>query len=214
MIYLYVKTHRITGLKYLGKTKRDPMKYKGSGIWWTNHLNKYGNNVSTEILLETDDHAEIKRMGIYYSELWNIVKSKEWANLKPEEGDGGNMGPEGLRKRSAKMMGHPNWLITHTDESKDKMSKTKKEMLSKLSTEEQAARIKNSCSSPDSWTKERCDKISNALTGKPKTEAHRQKIGISARNRSPEQKLSCGDANRGKTWKLVDGKRVWLPKEN
>ena len=26
--------------------------------------------------------------------------------------------------------------------------------------------------------------------------------------------LKCGDANRGKSWKLVNGKRVWFTKEN
>lgn len=28
-IYLYVKTHRKTGLKYFGKTVKDPLTYKG-----------------------------------------------------------------------------------------------------------------------------------------------------------------------------------------
>ena len=41
MIYLYIKTHNVTGLKYLGKTTQDPYKYKGSGKRWTNHINKH-----------------------------------------------------------------------------------------------------------------------------------------------------------------------------
>ena len=33
--YLYVKQHNKTGLKYFGKTtKKDPLKYKGSGLYW------------------------------------------------------------------------------------------------------------------------------------------------------------------------------------
>jgi len=48
--YLYIKTHNITGLKYLGYTKRkDPYKYKGSGDYWTKHINKHGYDVTTEI---------------------------------------------------------------------------------------------------------------------------------------------------------------------
>jgi hypothetical protein len=40
-IYLYVKTHNNTGMKYLGKTtKPDPHKYPGSGKRWTRHLKK------------------------------------------------------------------------------------------------------------------------------------------------------------------------------
>lgn len=87
--YLYVKTHNKTGLKYLGQTSSDPYKYKGSGKRWLNHLKKHGNDISTEILLETTDKSLIKEKGIEYSNLNNIVESREWANLKIEEGDGG-----------------------------------------------------------------------------------------------------------------------------
>ena len=49
--YLYIKTHKITGLKYFGKTTRtDPYTYKGSGVRWMNHIRKHGYDISTEIL--------------------------------------------------------------------------------------------------------------------------------------------------------------------
>ncbi len=52
-IYLYVKTHNVTGLKYLGKTSRtNPHEYQGSGIYWRSHLKKHGKDCSTEILKE------------------------------------------------------------------------------------------------------------------------------------------------------------------
>jgi hypothetical protein len=90
MIYLYVKTHRQTGLKYLGKTSSaDPFKYKGSGFVWTRHLKKHGYDVDTEILLETTDKTEITKWGEYYSALWNVVESDKWANLTAETGAGG-----------------------------------------------------------------------------------------------------------------------------
>jgi hypothetical protein len=94
--YLYVKTHNITGLKYLGYTKRkDPYKYKGSGKYWIKHIKKHEYDVTTEILKECLSKDEIKEWGLYYSNLWNIVESRDnngnktWANLKPEDGDGG-----------------------------------------------------------------------------------------------------------------------------
>ena len=87
-IYLYVKTHRKTGLKYLGKTKNDPFKYKGSGVYWLNHIKKHGYDVNTEIIKECVSKEEVKEFGIFYSKLWNIVESNEWANLKEESGDG------------------------------------------------------------------------------------------------------------------------------
>lgn len=89
MIYLYIKTHRKTGLKYLGKTNQDPYAYKGSGIRWLRHIKKHGNDVDTKILKECINNNEIKEWGLYYSNLWNIVERAEWANLKPELGEGG-----------------------------------------------------------------------------------------------------------------------------
>ena len=88
--YLYLKTHRVTGLKYLGKTTQDPYKYKGSGLRWTRHLAKHGNDVSTLILFESEDKQQIKNQGQYYSDLWNIVNDQSFANMRPETGDGGD----------------------------------------------------------------------------------------------------------------------------
>ena len=88
VIYLLVKTHNKTGLKYLCQTTRDPHKYNGSGIYWKRHLKVHGKDHSTEILKECTTKEELKYWGIFYSNLWNVVKSEDWANLKPEEGDG------------------------------------------------------------------------------------------------------------------------------
>jgi hypothetical protein len=90
IIYLYVKTHNITGLKYLGKTiNKDPYKYPDSGTYWTRHLKVHGYDCTTEILKECTSKEEVAELGIYYSELWNIVESDDWANLIAENGDGG-----------------------------------------------------------------------------------------------------------------------------
>jgi len=88
MIYLYKKTHNITGLKYLGKTERDPHTYKGSGVYWKRHIKKYGYDVTTEILFQTNDKEKFKEIGLYYSALWNVTESNEWANFMPESGTG------------------------------------------------------------------------------------------------------------------------------
>lgn len=88
---IYVKTHLKTGLKYLGFTKKkDPYKYKGSGKYWTKHIKKHGEeHVWTNVIFQTEIKQEIKDIGLYYSELWNVVESVEWANMRPESGDGG-----------------------------------------------------------------------------------------------------------------------------
>jgi len=98
-IYLYVKTHNKTGKKYLGQTaSEDPYTYPGSGVYWKLHLEKHGNDVTTEIIRECQNKEEVKEWGLYYSKLWNVVESDDWANLKEEQGDGGRQSEE-VRKR-------------------------------------------------------------------------------------------------------------------
>lgn len=89
-IYLYVKTHNKTGLKYLGKTTKDPHTYLGSGVDWKLHLKEHGEEHSTEIIRECQSNQELNGWGRYYSNLWNVADSLEWANRIPETGGGGN----------------------------------------------------------------------------------------------------------------------------
>lgn len=79
-------------------TSDDPHKYTGSGTYWIRHLKKYGFDYSTEIIKECKTKEEFKKWGLYYSNLWNIVNSNEWANLKEEAGYGGRQSEE-VRKR-------------------------------------------------------------------------------------------------------------------
>jgi len=90
--YLYLKTHNQTGFKYLGRTVQDPYKYKGSGTLWLRHIDKHGYDVTTQILKECSNLDEVAEWGNYYSKLWNIVESKEYANLMAENGDGRGVG--------------------------------------------------------------------------------------------------------------------------
>jgi hypothetical protein len=216
-IYLYKKTHRVTGLKYLGTTNsKNPYRYKGSGTYWRHHCDKHGYDIDTEILFETDNKEELRSKGLYYSELWNVVDSKEWANLKPEEGNGGGYvaGSESAKKRSVKMIGHPNWAPPPNQQTKDKISKTQTDLLSKMTPEELSARMRNSCCKPESYTPERIENMRQGMIGKKKTKTPALLAAEAARkNRTPAQKLKCGDDKRGKTWKIVDGKRVWTDKE-
>jgi hypothetical protein len=105
MIYLYIKTHKITGLKYLGMTRQDPFKYSGSGLYWKSHLNKYGYLLDTKIIKECESMDEISYWGNYYSELWNIVESDNFANLVPELGENSS----GMKDKN------------HSDETKNKI---------------------------------------------------------------------------------------------
>lgn len=88
--YLYIKTHNKTGLKYFGKTVKDPYKYGGSGVYWRKHLKKYGDDVTTEIYGYYNDASLCKQAAIDFSLQHNIVESETWANLRIEELDGGD----------------------------------------------------------------------------------------------------------------------------
>lgn len=191
-IYLYKKTHNTTGLNYLGKTiAKDPYSYTGSGVYWRQHLEQHGYDINTEILRECSTVEELKYWGLYYSKLWNVVESNDWANLIEEAGPGGA------------------WSIG----SKRKLSNTKKAELANLTPTQKSERIKKSCSSTNSWTSERRKKISEALTGIKRSAETREKVSLANSKRTPTDWLKCGDNNRGKTWKLVNGKRVWVEKE-
>ena len=88
---LYIKQCPHCVLKYLGKsTREDVENYRGSGTRWNNHLNKHG--VEPTHLWNSDWYHDtsISRFALKFSRLNKIVSSKQWANLKEENGlDGG-----------------------------------------------------------------------------------------------------------------------------
>lgn len=86
-IYLYVKQHRETGLKYFGvTTKKDPYNYLGSGKYWRRHLRQHGSDVLTLHVWKFLDEDECAAFALNYSHDNNIVESTMWANLQPENG--------------------------------------------------------------------------------------------------------------------------------
>ena len=182
----------MTGLQYLGKTIANPYTYSGSGLYWTSHIKKHGNYVDTEVIRECKSEEDLINWGKHYSKLWNIVESNEWANLKEETGTGGC------------------W----SKKSKQKLSDTNKKILSKLTTEELAIRNKNSMSSPKSWTKERKQKISKATTGVSKTMTPKFEAALKSTEQNRIKTLKSNAAkNKNRTWKNINGKRVWMNKE-
>jgi hypothetical protein len=189
MFYLYKKTHNKTGLKYLGYTKKEPNKYLGSGIKWTRHLKKYGEDITTEILEVCETKEEIKTKGRYYSELWNVAESQEWANLKNEEGDGGDMSfsKKWVRNRKSKKLrkvlaeksrGNTNvrgtkwWYNTVTKEKRRCVDCPGIEWVNKCVVD---------------LTEEGRKKISEA-NSKPKTKKHIENLKIAAKNRPSNAK--------------------------
>lgn len=112
MFYLYLKTHNKTGLKYLGYTKQDPFKYKGSGKYWSKHLRLHGNDVTTEILFQSETIDNLSTEGSRYSKMWNIVDDSGFANLCEEDGN------KMFGRANINFNGHP-----QSEETRQKISK-------------------------------------------------------------------------------------------
>jgi hypothetical protein len=158
-VYLLLKTHNDTGLKYLCRhitiNEGTCYTYKGSGIVWTRHLKKHGNNVTTEILAKCNTIEEAKVLGLHYSEKWNIVESKEFANLVPEEGQGG---PEPVkhRKKHGNRFGYerePNRYLG--DDNYAKLPEVRQKISEKLLGREITwkDKISKSCKGNTPWNK-------------------------------------------------------------
>lgn len=160
IITLYIATHNVTNKKYFGKTIRwitldeyRDVHYHGSGTYWKNHLLKHGNDVSIEIYgifsSNKNDNNYVEPIALKFSEDNNIVESKEWANLRPENGlDGGSNGIDGQT------------LKEFYGEEKAKEIKIKQSLYAKNRSKEHNA------------------KISETLSGRTLTDEHKKNIGI------------------------------------
>jgi len=87
---------------------------------------------------------------------------------------------ETIAIRVEKLKGRPS--ITkgqkkHSEKSKKAISDHQKSLCAAMTPDEMNIRMKTSCSSPESWTQERKDKISKANTGKVRTEEQRKNYG-------------------------------------
>jgi hypothetical protein len=104
--YLYIKQHSISGLKYFGKTtKKDPIKYLGSGTYWRNHIKKYGKRYVTTLWYKIfNDEKECIEYALKFSIENNIVKSNEWANQMLEDGINGKGCPGRIMHETTRIL--------------------------------------------------------------------------------------------------------------
>lgn len=93
--YLYIKQHSITGKLYFGKTIKNPETYLGSGNYWKRHITKHGKeHVITLWFCLFHNREDCMQFALQFSDQQNIVESKDWLNLKSENGLDGN--PPGI----------------------------------------------------------------------------------------------------------------------
>lgn len=162
IIYLYVKQHASTGLKYFGKTtRRNPYAYKGSGKYWIQHLKKHGRHVNTLEVWGFTDQTLCTEFALRFSRENHIVESDEWANLCVENGvdgalPGSSLTEEHKKKLSAiaKSRGGVSPLKPSYGNRGKKMKPELQEKLRKLSHERQ-------------WSEASKKKLRDAHLGKP-----------------------------------------------
>ena len=73
---------------------------------------------------------------------------------------------ETIERRVSKIRGKPSPIKgrnTQTKESRQKIGAAQKQIINKMTPEQKAERMRRSCSSPESWTQERKDKIGRAV---------------------------------------------------
>lgn len=175
-VYLYIKHHKVTGKFYFGKTTKNPLTYKGSGLHWTRHCKEHGfEHVETLCVQEFSDLNECSRVALLFSEQQNIVKSDRWLNLAPENGVAGRVAGTKL-----------------SSETRKKMSKPR--------SEQACLNIKLGCQRK-SYSAETRSKLSAIRKGKPVSEEARAKMSSSqtGRKHSDETKAKMSLSRKGKT---------------
>ena len=131
--YLYIKQHSVTKKKYYGKTTRDPYTYNGSGKHWSRHIKKHGKeHIVTLWVSELYHDTSIVEVALQFSSDNDIVNSKEWANMKPENGlNGGTSGTKHTEEAKANMRKprseEAKVNMRKSEETKDKMRKPRSE---------------------------------------------------------------------------------------
>lgn len=175
--WLYIKKHNTTGLKYLGKTIQNPYTYKGSGIVWTRHLKKYGEDVTTEWAKLYTDEKLLNSEALFLSETHDVVKSNNWANLIEETGLMGGKTYERTFEKNQKMR-ESCVGIKKSEAHKEKIRKARTGV--KMPEEQKEKIRKANKGKPKSEA--HIKKVSLALTGKSKDESHRLNLSESIRN--------------------------------
>lgn len=192
--FLYIKQHRITGLKYFGKTTKseeDMLKYLGSGTYWKNHIKIHGKeHVETIWYRLFDNVADLTEFALSFSLENDIVNSNDWANLIVENGlDGSNIGAKHSEETRAKISESKTGIPFSEDHRNNLKEALKTRDFSYITDEYKAklaaaganiseeTRAKRSASHKGKIkTPEHLAKIAAANRGKTLSEEHKQKI--------------------------------------
>ncbi len=183
---LYLREHRKTGMKYLGYSNDAVQRektYTLDSTVWGKHLQEFGVDFSTKILLETDDQELLTKTAIAYSIANQIWDNPKFANQQLENARPGHVKAEFWSKEM---------IRTHQENAKDPVIRKKMSVAMRGKTKSEEHRRK----------------LSIAKTGIFPSEETRRKRSISMLGKNAGEKsssfgkVSARDLRTGKTLKV------------
>jgi group I intron endonuclease len=193
---VYKHTNKINGKIYVGQTWRtirqrskNGTHYKGNPHFWA-AIQKYGwKNFQSELITVAHTQEIANYWEQYFIDQYDSRNRDTGYNFR-DAGSHGKMSTESRLKMSEARMGKEPWnkgkLGCYSGAVLEQMSKSRKG--------------KTSCMKGKAHTKQARQQMSISRMG------YQNHLGKSHTNEA-KQKMSV--AFRGKTWKLIDGKRVW-----
>lgn len=226
MWIIYRHTNKINGKSYIGQTtlktdrrwRNNGTGYRNSVKFW-NAIQKYGWDNFEHIIIDQIYNQELadieeKLQIINFNSVKNGYNIKDGGiHGKPSEETKKKMSESHKRKTKEE---HPMYGKRHTKESKNKMSETNKGKHYSHTTEFKLG---------FKQTEETKNKISKANKGKVISEDQRKKISEAnkdnknalGRKLTEKQKenmsIKMTGVHKNKTWKVINGKRVWIIKD-
>lgn len=218
--YLYVKRCQHCGLLYFGKTVRDPMRYRGSGTLWKNHLERFSAEHDTKVLGHYTSETACRKAALSFSEKHQIHKSPLWANLIPEAGGpvGGNTRGQWTKKRQAQFQEtiRQIWAERSFEERRSIVEKglthtTRWGPKPNSRSPEKSARISKAVS--ENWSKltkkQRSERAKHAIAGlTPEQLIARARKGVEARDPERERMARIRAQETRSAWSESKRRRV------
>ena len=223
---IYLLKNLLDGKVYIGQTWQtlEERFNSGNGYRGSHHIDNaiklYGKeNFTYEILITTENQMTANWLENFWIETFQSRNSKIGYNIRGG-GSIGKLSEETKNKISASLKGNTNKRgKIVSDEVKQKMSESRKEyfdngglhgMSGKTHTPEAIEKIV-AAHVGTKHSEEHKKKISESCKGIVKTEETKQKMRKpKSVKRTKEHTEKLAQALRGKTWKLIDGKRVWI----
>ena len=226
IVYIVYKTTNTTNRKYyIGKHKQRGLDfdgYLGSGKVLLESIRKHGKDNFIRETLEickTDNDCYVQEEKhlcehLHDSNCYNLVPGgRGTGSGKDHPLYGKTRSEETKRKISEANTGN---IVS--EERKNRISQSMKQTIKNMSPEERSERAIKSMNAPETYTEERSGKISKALTGIVRSEKTKKQMSETTLKQMENlgtdvRKDIYGSSVKGKTWKLVNGKRVWMNRE-